>query len=421
MATVTAAAQFADVQYELMRLYRNRKKIENLAFSYDVFFGTVKRRLKKVSGQADVLPLAFEGAGVPSNTQGTSGLANPTQGQQFLVTPVQMTNLAQITALGAAGGAMGAGALVQTLRQEIDGAMIKVGKHASIQAWSDGFPAFGQVSAPGASTTLQLVDPDDIAKFAIGDVLMFAASRTTGATRAGTLTVKSINSPPSLGQLVVDQNVTTGIAAAANNDFIFIVNQRDTTGATKIAITGVQGWLPATPGTLFGVNQALDYRLAGIQVATTAADIEGAFIDGIAAAMQFSKSGAEGLTAYMHPKTWATLAKAMQSKTIVISPYGKPSREGEITFSGWKVSTPNGIIEVFAPQFCPKNTIFMLNMSTWELVSWSTDFPSIVATQLGAAPGIFMDPLTGNISCMVGGFPQLECKAPGKNLVLTLS
>jgi len=402
-----------------MRLYRTRSVVSNLAFKFDSFFGQLKRRVKKITGQADVIPVAYEGAGVPSNVEGTTGIPNPTKGVQFLVTPVQMTNIAQLSGLAAAGGAAGPGTLVKAIKQEIDGAMIKVGRHASIQCWSDGFPAFGQVSSPGASTTLTLVDPDDISKFGVGDVLNFAAARTTGALRAGDLTVVKILDFR-LGTMQVDQNVTTGIAAAANNDFIFIKNQRNT-GATKIAITGVQGWLQSTPGTLFGVDCTVDPRLSGIFLSASLSDIEGAFIDGIAALMQFSETGADGIAFYMHPKMWATLSKALQSKSVAIMPFRSTPRKGEIAFSGWQVSTPNGTATVYAPKYCPKNVIFGFILSDWELVSWGTDFPSIVPTQLGASPSIFQDPTTGLISCMVGGYPQLECQAPGHQLTITLS
>lgn len=420
MAQVSAAAQFADVQYELMRLYRTRSVIANLAFKYDSFFGQLKRKLKKISGQADVIPVAFEGAGVPSNVEGVTGLPNPTKGVQFIVTPVQMTNLAQLSGLAAAGGANGPGTLVQAIKQEIDGAMIKVGRHASIQAWSDGFPSVGQVNAPGASTTLTLKDPDNIAYFGVGDIIQFAAARTTGGMRGApdSLTVVKILSF-SLGTMQVDANVNT-VTGITDGDFIFFANQRNA-AATKIAITGVQGWLQATPGTLFSVDCTQDPRLSGIFVSASASDIEGAFIDGIAALMQFSANGAEGLTFYMHPKTWATLSKAMQSKTIVITPYRSNPRKGEISFSGWQVSTPNGVVTVFAPQFCPKNTIFGLILDDWQMVSWGTEFPGIVPTQIGAAPNIFQDPTTGKISCMVGGYPQIECLAPGHQLTITLS
>lgn len=417
MASVSAPAQFADVQYELMRLYRTKSVIQKLVFRYDSFFGQLKKKQKKISGQADVIPIAYEGAGVPSNVEGVTGIANPTKGVQFLVTPVQMTNLAQLSGLAAAGGATGPGTLVGSIKQEIDGALIKVGRHASIQAWSDGFPSVGQVSATGiGTTTMTLVDPDDSAKFAVGDVLNFAAARASGALRVGDITVTKVLSF-SAGTLLCDVAINT---VATANDFIFFKNQRNT-GATKIAMTGVQGWLQQTPGTLFGVDCTVDPRLQGLFVTSSASDIEGAFIDGIATLMQFSANGAEGITFYMHPKTWATLSKAMQSKTVVIAPFKTTPRKGEIAFSGWTVSTPNGTVSVFAPQFAPKNIIFGLVMDEWSLVSWGTEFAGIVPTMIGAQPGIFQDPTTGIISCMVGGYPQIECEAPGHNLTILLT
>jgi hypothetical protein len=63
----------------------------------------------------------------------------------------------------------------------------------------------------------------------------------------------------------------------------------------------------------------------------------------------------------------------------------------------------------------------MLNMTTWSMVGWGLKFPTIIANPVGAAPPIFMDPKTGEITCAVGGFPQLECNAPGFNHTVTLS
>lgn len=414
-----AQATFSDIQYQLMRVYRNRNYIANLAMKGDAFFSQLKKRAKKTGGQADMVPVSYDGSGVPSNVEGITGTSTPSKGVQFAVTPVPMTNLAAISALGAAAGVSDVGAIVKSLKREIDQAIQKVGKVASIELWSDGWPAVGVVENVAASTTLDFVDSDDIVKISVGDRLVAAQTRTSGALRATVLTVVKVNQ--NSGTAIVDQNVNT---SWVNGDSVFIENTR-ITSAAKVAITGVTGWLPAVGGTLFGVDTTVDDRLIGMRVSAPASDIEGAFIDGVKTMVTYSSNGTEGVQAFMHPATWAILAKAMQSRTLVlqnpISPMKKKGREGDISFSGWNVATPNGTIEVFAPQFCPKNVIFMLNMDTWELVGWGVDFPSLVANQLGAGPPIFMDPATGNISAMVGGFPQLECNAPGWNLTITLT
>jgi hypothetical protein len=415
-----AEATFSDVQYQLRRVYRNKNYIANLAFKNDAFMGLLKKRAKKGSttgGQADMVPVQFDGAGVPSNTTGTIGTATPSQGVQFAVTPVPMTNLASLDVMAAAAGISNVGAIVKPLKHEIDSAIQKVGKVASIQLWSNGFPAIGQVTV-GASTTITMNDPDDIVKFAVGDVIVFAAAQSSGALRAGSLTVVKVNGQA--GTWVANAN---GNTVATTNDFAFIANTRNT-GATKIAITGVQGWMPAAGDTLFGVDRTIDDRLIGMLMTASLADIEGAFIDGVAHMLTYSANGAEDVTAFMHPKTWAVLAKAMQSKTVAVitaQPVTKKGRDGTVSYSGFKVATPNGVIDVFTPQFCPKNKIFMMNMTTWELVGWGMDFPTMLPNPVGAGPDIFFNPLTGSISCAVGGFPQLECNAPGWNLTITLS
>jgi hypothetical protein len=419
-----AAATFADVQYELERLYRTKGYIADLSMKYDPFFAMMKKKgIKTIGGQADMVPVSFDGSGVPSNVEGISGTATPSQGVQFAVTPVQLTNLASISAKAAAGGSGNVGAIVKPLKREIDQAIRKVGKHAAIQLWKNGFPALGQVTVDGSTTVTMInatggTNHDDIVKLSVGDIVVFAAAQSSGALRnitTGQLTVLKVN-----------QNAGTFVASAAgngeavSNDFIFLKNTRNT-GATVIAISGVEAWLPATGGTLFGVDCTVDDRLIGMIQSSSAMDIEGAFIDGIGRCLTYSNNGAEDIIAFMHPTVWTTLAKAMQSKTVAISPTTRKGRVGDITFSGWKVSTPNGTIDVFTSMFCPQAKIFMLNMTTWELVGWGVSFPSIVATGLGAAPPIFLDPATGNISCMVGGFPQLECNSPGWNLTISLT
>ncbi len=335
-----------------------------------------------------------------------------------------MTNLASLDILGAAAGQVDFARLVKPLKHEIDQAIRKVAKHASIQLWSNGFPAIGQASAPGASTTLNLVDPDDVVKFSVGDIIFGAPDLSTSAATAGFATVVKILTMTSIsGQVQLNVNASTVFNA---NDFIFIANQRGVGASpTKVGITGVTGWCPATADTLFSVDRTIDARLIGMQSTGSNADMEGAFIDALAQTLTTSQNGTKDLTAFMHPRMWANLAKAMQSRTVNImtaQPMTKKGREGSILYSGYTVSTPNGTVDVFTPKFCPKNKIFMLNMKTWSLVGWGMKFPTIIVDPItGVGPSIFMDPKTGEIQCAVGGVPQLETDAPGFNTVVTLS
>lgn len=412
-----ADATFTDVQYQLTRVYRNRGYIADMSFGQDAFLGMLKKRkFVTVGGQADMVTVGFDGAGVPSNVDGNSGTATPSQGVQFAVTPVPMTNLMGIGALAASSGSASVGTIVKPLKHELDQAIRKVSKIAAIELWSDGFPSVGTIPTASASTTLTLGDPDDVIKFSVNDILVFAAARASGALRAGTLVVTKVNQ--NAGTLVVSANTNS---VATSGDFIFIQNTR-ITSAAKIAITGVQGWLPsAGSASFFGVDTTVDDRLIGMQLTASASDIESAFVDGIAKCLVYSANGAKDITAFMHPSVWATLSKAIQSKTMAILPTERKGRDGNFLYSGWKVTTPNGTIDVFTPQFCPKAKIFMLNMETWTLVGWGIEFPSIIGGNFGAGPPIFMDPTTGLIRAMVGGFPQLECNAPGWNLTITLT
>src|SRR4029079_11949320 len=107
-----ADAAFADVQYQLMRVYRNRGYIADLSFGQDAFLGMLKKKkFVTVGGQADMVTVGFDGSGVPSNVDGISATATPSQGVQFAVTPVVMTNLMGISALAASSGAASIGTI----------------------------------------------------------------------------------------------------------------------------------------------------------------------------------------------------------------------------------------------------------------------------------------------------------------------
>jgi len=410
-----------------MRAYRNRNYIADLSFGPDEFMGQLEKRgLKLTGGQSDIVTVGFDGSGVPSNAAGVIGTAAPSQGVQFQVLPARMTNLASLDVLAAAAGQVDFARLVKPLKHEVDQAIRKVSKHASIQLWGNGFPSLGQAKTPGGTTTLTLLDPDDVVKLSVGDVIFGAPDLSTSAQSfpgvfATVLKILTMTSTSGTVQLDVNANTVFNDA-----DQIFVKNQRGVgAGPTKIGITGVAGWLPATADTLFSVDRTIDARLIGMQSTGANADMEGAFIDALAQTLTTSTNGTKDLTAFMHPRMWANLAKAMQSRTVNImtaQPMTKKGREGSILYSGYTVSTPNGTVDVFTPKFCPKNKIFMLNMTTWSLVGWGMKFPTVIADPLtGVGPSIFMDPKTGEIQCAVGGFPQLETNAPGFNTVVTLS
>ena len=166
---------------------------------------------------------------------------------------------------------------------EIDGVMRSVGDSISRNLFRDGSGAIGKVNNSSFGvTTLDLVTDMDSLNFEVGMVLQVAAAKTGGSVRSGTLTVASINRGAATNQITTTANLSGGIGAIAQNDFIYQSGDYDG------ALTGLEGWLPSTaPGAtaFFGQDRTDDItRLSGQRYDGSSGTILEALIEGSALA-----------------------------------------------------------------------------------------------------------------------------------------
>lgn len=289
---------------------------------------------------------------------------------------------------------------------EIDGAIHSAARSLAIAMYRSGSGRIGQIaSISGATVTLSEVE--DITNFEKGMTLVVSASDGGGSVRAGSVLVSGVDRD--LGTVTASVNWTSGISAAAANDYIFVQGDYDA------KIKGLLAWLPSTAPTsgdsFFSVDRSSDAtRLAGIRFEGSAMPIEEALIS---AASRVAREGGKPTHCFMSYSKYADLEKALGSKVQYID----MKVNAEIMFRGVIVNGPRGPIKVVPDQNCPNDRAFMLELDMWKLYSLGKA-PKILDTD-----GLKMlrDSNADSVEVRVGYYAQLGCRAPGKNANIKLS
>lgn len=296
-----------------------------------------------------------------------------------------------------------ANAFIEAATSEIDGAIQSATRSLAVSLYRKKSGSIGQV-ASFTTTTVTLSDPEAVTNFEVSMTLVVSATDGGGTVRTGTMVPTGVDRDS--GILTVD---TTGIAALANNDFIFVQGDYDA------KVSGLLSWLPSTAPTsgdnFFTVDRSADVtRLAGIRFDASALPIEEGLIS---AAARAAREGGKPDYCFMSYSNWSNLEKALGSKVQYIDMKVNP----EIGFRGIIINGPRGPIKVVADQNCPSDRCFMLQLDTWKLYS------------LGKAPKILdsdgnkmlRESSADAVEVRVGYYAQLGCQAAGFNVNVKLS
>jgi hypothetical protein len=254
------------------------------------------------------------------------------------------------------------GAFVSALKQEIDSAQLNVTNSAAQALYGNGSGVIGQLDATTvlASTLIKLRNPEDVVFFEVDYKLKLSATNGGGSVRSGVMTVVAVDRE--LGQVTVDANISTSIAAATVNDFISIEGDYDK------KMKGLSGWLPAVAPTTgdnwFGVDRSVDVtRLAGFRGDLSALPIEEALIQG---GMKIGRDGGKVDHVFMSFQKYADLTKALGSKVQFVDVIAK---DANIGFQGVKVNLGKSIATVIPDRNCPDNKMQMLQLDMWKIHS----------------------------------------------------
>lgn len=391
----------------LKELYTDQR-LEKMLYTDHPFFAMVPKR-ENFQGSVKPLPLSYAPTTGRSATFSTAKAnKGPSSQIRFLLTRNKDYSLATIDNETILASESDKGAFMEAVTHEIDMAIHSITRSLATALYRSGSGSIGRLdNASFATTTLELVDVDEVVNFEVGMYLKFSATDGGGSLKANRLQIVAIDRDA--GTMTVDANLST-ITGIAQNDFIFVEGDYDN------KVKGIDAWIPTVAPTSgdshFGVDRSADAtRLAGIRVTATGQPIEEALIDAMA---RVAREGARPTHIFMNYRKFRELSKALGSKVQYVDPTvnGKPV----VGFKGMVIQGPKGDVTVYADQNCQGDRAYILDMSTWTLES------------LKRAPHILdMDGLKflrendeDGIEVRVGYYAQLGCTAPGKNCVVLL-
>jgi hypothetical protein len=381
-------------------------RVENMVYADNPLLAMLTK-YEQFGGKNLPIPIIY------GNPQGRSATfvtaqANQTSSQlkDFVLTRVSDYSIASIDNQTLEASKGNANAFMEAATTEIDGAIQSATRSLAIALYGTGSGSIGQVANSSFATpVLQLSSPDDVTNFEVGMKLVVSATNGGGTVRAGTLEVVGVDRDS--GQVTMSGNLSAGIAAIAQNDYVFVQGDYD------LKVRGLRAWLPdSAPGAtpFFGVDRTADVtRLGGIRFDGSAMPIEEALI---AAASRVAREGGKPTHCFMNYSEFADLEKALGSKVQYID----MPLKAEIGFRGILINGPRGPIKVIPDQNCPAGRAFMLQLDVWKLYSLGK------APKILDADGLKMlrEASADAVQVRVGYYAQLGCRAPGWNANIRL-
>lgn len=385
--------------------------VMNEVYKDNPFLAMVSK-MENFGGRNLPIPLVY------GNPQGRSatfinaqarGLATSTLVEQFTLTRAKDYAIADIDNETLEASKGDSNAFMEAATTEIDGAINNLSRSIAIKMYGDGFGSIGQVSSPGASTTLTLTNTSDITNFEVGQALVFSASAGANTLRASgaALYVTAINRQA--GTMTTNVNVNS-IAGITDLDFIFIQGDRqDSATPTRLCLSGLEAWIPASAPSstsFFGVDRTIDVtRLAGQRLNGVGAPIEEVLIDG---AVQVGREGGKLTDYFMSYSTYGSLEKSLGSKVQ----YVDLKVNAEIAFRGIMINGPRGPVNCIPDQNCRTSRIFGVSMPMWKLYSLGKavrviDTDGLQMLRQASADGV---------EVRYGFYGNLGCKAPAYNI-----
>jgi hypothetical protein len=353
-------------------------------------------------GENKKVPLKYaNSSGRSANFSTAQSNANNVKAKAFLITRDKDYAVAKIQNELILAAKNNAGAFVDALKFEMDGAMGAIGNSLAFDLFRAGSGVIGQIAASATlgSTTLPLRNPDDVVAYEQGQKIQLADAVTGGTLRSGTLTIVGVDRIQ--GILTVNANIST-ISGATVNDYIVIEGDYDS------KIKGLDSWIPATAPTsasFFGVDRTSDVtRLGGLRGDFSALPAEEALIE---AAKLVNREGGKMDHIFCSYDFYSSLEKALGSKVQYID-----MDVAKVNFRGILFNHGKGVARVIPDNSCPTDRVFGLQMNTWKL-SGLGQIPQILDMDGLKMLRVSNDDAT---EIRIGYYAQLECHAPGYNI-----
>jgi hypothetical protein len=273
------------------------------------------------------------------------------------------------------------GAFFQNKQEEIDGLYRAFGDTMSSYMLRDSGHALG--SGTNSSGVQTLVNQQDIVNFEVGQIIDVSAN--DGTSTSHTLIASSasgyvVSVNYNTGKFSV--SATSGGAAATPTNWtgtMYYFRTGDFGGDTSPTriVLGYGAWNPAadpTSTTFEGINRAVNIvRRSGIRL--VAADVAGLGVEQRLKklAVWMTSRGKRPNKCLVHPEQWDSLATSLESR-------GNRAIDGKVgvfSFNKLQLSTPAGMIEVYAEKFMSVDTAYMFDQKAIGIKTLK-GFPAIV-------------------------------------------
>jgi hypothetical protein len=385
----------------LKELYPTPNEILRLMYENNTAFALMKKDFEGYGREWDLPVRIAHTAGRSHTYQNAKNNKAGTQVVQFKVSVGQNYSLYSVDGKLQRQTSNNKGAFVEAFEFELEGAMDAMNRNFGYEVYGNGGGSIGKISS-GSNTgtaTITLDNINDIVKFEKGQVLATSLTDgTSGSVKAGTVTVASVDRE--LGTITATGNWTAGIATAAASDFIF------TDGDFGQGIKGFDAWIPATAPVVgggdlfFGLDRSADpTRLAGSRVDLRTFGPE----EQLQKACQVStRNGGKLSHIFYNDIDFLNLDLALGSRRQ----YVDVKTDVGIGFSGIRVATGYGTVEVFADYNCKQGVGYGVDLKQWSLKG-PGNFPFIDARDGGK---ILREDAADAFEGRVVGYYQMQCK-----------
>lgn len=405
MANLTKASLTA----ALKELFRG-KELTSLAYDKTSRpFLSMLEKDESIEGKYVSIPVLYEdtqGLG-PTFATSQSNTTAPAL-KQFQVTTVADYNIGRVDGVAIRLSKSDKGAIVRAVDLAMKSAINGLSNRIETQLFRTSGGSIGQTTET-TGTTITLVDSRDVNNFSVGMKIVFAAGETSALRASGTaLTVSAVDRVA--GTLTTSANLST-ITSLAASDYIFREGAY-VSASDALNISGLASWVPSSaPGAtaFFGVDRSVDSRLGGFRYDGTGMTIEEALTNG-AALVSENGSGAPDV-ALVSFNTYRNLTAELSSKVL-----REPGKLGKAGFSAISIAGPRGVIEVVPCAKCQTSVAWLLDLSTWTLLS-AGPVVQVIDEDGMEWRAVYNDDA---FEIRVGFFGNLACSNPGGNARVSL-
>ncbi len=370
IATNVFSGSFTTALTAFFKTRYPQRKVENLV---DFAKPTLEAlgRSDELTGLQTIIPMQLDlPQGLSVTLRTAIDNASPIYGKAWTITPATYYAGMRIDSKTLMAAKNDQGAFFRLKEREVEGILNQLGLEFEKHLWSAGTASLGTLTSdPGTNTYFEVSHGDALA-FHVNQVVRFYAdsSGAPGTERAGgTRTISGINYQQSstVARITVSAAMDT---AVGSGDHVC----RD--GDVNATLKGIPAWIPSSDptDTFFGVARTGHPQMLGGWRQGYLGSIEESakkLVSNLSRVKQTPK------TLWLSFANWNRLeielgARGMRMEDGEQGKFGRPSL---------MMSTPSGPIAVKAGPFVPDTAGFLLDMSTWKLMT------------LGSAPHLVED------------------------------